>query len=67
MKGAMNALDGFVIQYNFLRRHMALVGRTPAEAANNPALPGFKWHELLKLVTTRRFTAQNVGQIPPDD
>jgi len=31
--GARNALDGFVIQYNFLRRHMALIGRTPAEAA----------------------------------
>ena len=31
--GAVNALDGFIIQYNFLRRHMALVGRTPAEKA----------------------------------
>jgi len=31
--GAINALDGFVIQYNFLRRHTALMGRTPAEKA----------------------------------
>jgi transposase-like protein len=31
--GAVNTLDGFVVQYNFLRRHMALVGRTPAERA----------------------------------
>lgn len=29
--GASNALDGFVIQYNFLREHTSLNGRTPAE------------------------------------
>jgi len=32
-QGARNSLDGFVIQYNFLRRHMSLIGRTPAEAS----------------------------------
>lgn len=31
--GAGNALSGFVIQYNFLRPHMALRGDTPAIAA----------------------------------
>jgi len=31
--GARNALDGFVIQYNYLRPHMALDGRTPAQEA----------------------------------
>jgi len=29
--GATNALDGFVIQYNFLRNHTTL-GKTPAQA-----------------------------------
>jgi len=29
--GARNALDGFVIQYNFLRNHTTL-GKTPAQA-----------------------------------
>ena len=32
-EGASNALDGFVIQYNYLRKHTALAGRTPAEKA----------------------------------
>jgi transposase-like protein len=27
--GAVNGLDGFVIQYNFLRAHTALKGQTP--------------------------------------
>jgi len=31
--GAMNMLDGFVIQYNFLRPHTSLDFKTPAEAA----------------------------------
>ena len=31
--GAANALDGFVIQYNFLRQHKTLHGETPAIAA----------------------------------
>jgi hypothetical protein len=30
--GARNASDGFVIQYNFLRNHTSLQGRTPAQA-----------------------------------
>ncbi len=32
-QGAVNALDGFVIQYNFLRPHTTLNGHTPAQAA----------------------------------
>jgi len=32
-KGAFNALSGFVIQYNYLRPHMALHGETPAVTA----------------------------------
>ena len=32
-KGAENVLDGFVIQYNFMRPHTTLDGKTPAEAA----------------------------------
>ena len=32
-KGAFNALSGFVIQYNYLRPHMALHGDTPAITA----------------------------------
>lgn len=31
--GANNALDGFEIQYNFLRPHTALGGLTPAQKA----------------------------------
>jgi transposase-like protein len=31
-KGAENWLDGFVIQYNYIREHMSLKGKTPAQA-----------------------------------
>jgi len=55
-KGAAAIMDGWRVHYDMIRVHQAL-GKTPAEAADIPALPGFKWHELLKLATTRNETA----------
>jgi putative transposase len=45
--GARNALDGFLIQYNFLRNHTTL-GRTPAQATglNPPIKKG--WGDLIQ-------------------
>jgi len=44
---ARNSLDGFVIQYNFIRNHMTL-GRTPAQATglNLPFERG--WGDLIQ-------------------
>jgi hypothetical protein len=54
--GAAALMDGWRVHYDMIRTHQAL-GMTPAEAADIPSLSGFKWHELLKLATTRRDTA----------
>jgi hypothetical protein len=63
--GAAALMDGWRVHYDMIRTHQAL-GKTPAEAADIPPLSGFKWHELLKLAVTRKFTAQNVGRKSPD-
>lgn len=62
--GASALMGGWRVHYDMIRTHQAL-GMTAAEAADIPSLPGFKWHELLKLATTRRFTGQNVRQKTP--
>jgi len=49
-KGAANALDGFVIQYNFLRQHMALLGRTPARAAGLKLPIEKGWGDLIQWI-----------------
>lgn len=44
------------VHYNMVRTHQTL-GKTPGEAADLPPLKGFKWHEILKLASTRKETA----------
>lgn len=48
LQGARNALDGFVIQYNFLRPHMSLLGRTPAKAAGLRLPIEHGWGDLIQ-------------------
>jgi len=41
--------DGMRINYNFIRPHMGLKGRTPAQIAGlNLSLEGIRWKELIK-------------------
>jgi transposase-like protein len=54
--GAAALMDGWRVHYDMIRTHQ-VIGMTPAEAADIPALSGFKWHELLKRATTRNETA----------
>jgi len=62
--GAASLMDGWRVHYDIVRDHMAL-GMTPAEAAGIPKLEGFRWHELLKLATTRISTPiQGGGKSP---
>jgi hypothetical protein len=63
--GAAALMDGWRVHYDMVRTHQTL-GMTPGEAADLPPPRGFKWHELLKLASTRRFTAENVRQKSPD-
>jgi len=43
-----NLIDGLKIAYNFTRPHMALNGKTPAEAAGLPDLGKNKWKTLIQ-------------------
>ena len=63
--GAAALMDGWRVHYDMVRTHQTL-GKTPAEAADIPPLVGFKWHELLKLASTRKYTARNVRRKTPD-
>ena len=50
---APGVLEGFKIYYNFIRPHMGLNGRTPAEAANLPLqLRDNKWLSLIRMSTS---------------
>ncbi len=40
--------DGTRIEYNFIRPHMTLKGKTPAEAAGLPSLGKNKWRTLIQ-------------------
>jgi transposase-like protein len=64
--GAAMLMDGWRVHYDMIRTHQA-IGKTPAEAAGIPSLGGFKWHELLKLATTRKFTAEPEAAKSPDN
>ena len=46
-------LDGWVIDYNFFRPHLALKGKTPADAAGLD-VPIRTWAEVAALPTKRR-------------
>jgi len=45
---AQTMLDGMRIYYNFIRPHMALNGKTPAEKAKISKLGNNKWKSLIK-------------------
>jgi len=45
---AQTMMDGIRIYYNFIRPHMALGGRTPAEQAKITELKGNKWRSLIR-------------------
>lgn len=48
-ESAKKMIEGYKLYYNFLRPHMALNGKTPAEASNiNLNLDDNKWLELIK-------------------
>ncbi len=63
--GAAMLMDGWRVHYDMIRTHQA-IGKTPAEAAGIPPLAGFKWHELLKLATTRKVTPMEGVANSPD-
>jgi len=63
--GAAMLMDGWRVHYDMVRTHQA-IGKTPAEAAGIPSLTGFKWHELLKLATTRNVTPAQEEKKSPD-
>lgn len=49
---AQTIIDGFRIYYNFIRPHMALNGKTPAEKAKvSPKLERNRWKSLIKKAT----------------
>jgi transposase-like protein len=50
-KTAQTIIDGFRIYYNFIRPHMALNGKTPAESAGISKLEKNKWRSLIKKST----------------
>lgn len=51
-KTAQTIIDGFRIYYNFIRPHMALNGKTPAEIADlNLELGKNKWKSLIRKAT----------------
>jgi len=45
---AQTIIDGFRIYYNFIRPHMALNGKTPAEKSGIAKLEQNKWLSLIK-------------------
>jgi transposase-like protein len=48
-KSAQTMADGIRINYNFIRPHMGLDGRTPAQAAElDLGLDGIRWKQLIK-------------------
>lgn len=54
-RSAQIMADGIRINYNFIRPHMGLDGRTPAQTAGlDLGLDGIRWKELIKQATTKR-------------
>ena len=47
-KGAINCLDGFTIHYNFIRKHMGLNGKTPAEVTGLKYNAKNGWGDLIQ-------------------
>jgi len=54
-KSAQIMADGMRINYNFIRPHMGLDGKTPAQVAGlDLPLQGIRWKELIKQATLKR-------------
>jgi len=47
-ESSSNLIEGLKIDYNFIRPHMTLKGKTPAEAAGLPSLGKNKWRTLIE-------------------
>jgi putative transposase len=52
--------EGFRLQYNFVKPHMALDGQTPAQAAGIGVSQRNKWMELLRQAITRSETGGEI-------
>lgn len=58
-RSAQIMADGIRINYNFIRPHMGLDGRTPAQVAGlDLGLSGIKWKELIKQATLKSGNRQ---------
>jgi transposase-like protein len=51
-RGTSAIIEGFRVHYNMVRDHQTL-GTTPGVAAGIPAVPGFRWSEILRMATAR--------------
>jgi len=51
-RGAAALSEGWRVHYDMVRDHIAL-GTTPAVAAGLPAIPGFRWAEIIKQATRK--------------
>lgn len=65
-KSAQIIVDGIRINYNFLRPHMGLDGKTPAEVAGlDLGLDGIRWKQLIKLAISRPAPEERQGGESP--
>ena len=54
--------DGIRINYNFIRPHMGLDGRTPAQTAGlDLGLDGIRWKQLIKQATLKNGSIESRG------
>ncbi len=60
-RSAQEVMDGYKLWYNFIRPHMALNGRTPAEVAKLTELEGNRWLELIQQATVARERRNHTG------
>jgi len=65
-KSAQTMADGIRVNYNFIRPHMGLNGKTPAQVAGlDLGLDGIKWKELIKLAISRHAPEEQKRGEPP--
>ena len=64
-ESAKKIIDGYWVYYNFLRPHMSLNGKTPAEIARiNLGLKGNRWLELIKQSAKSRILTPETSNNP---